>query len=33
VFYRHVDSVADIEETIEILVDHFATFGDEYAKD
>jgi len=31
VFYRHVSSVADIETTMEILVDHFAEFGDEYA--
>jgi hypothetical protein len=32
VFYRHVGSVADIEATIETLVDHFAEFGGEYAK-
>lgn len=31
VFYRHVSSVAEIEETMEVLVDHFTTFGDEYS--
>lgn len=31
VFYRNVSSVADIEETEEILVSHFSEFGDEYA--
>jgi hypothetical protein len=30
-FYRHVNSVADISETVETLVDHFSTFGDEYS--
>jgi len=31
VFYRHVSSVAEIEEAIKTLVDHFSEFGDEYA--
>lgn len=31
VFYRHVSSAAEIEETSETLIDHFATFGDEFA--
>lgn len=31
VFYRHVSSAAEIEETVETLVDHFSTFGGEYA--
>ena len=31
VFYRHVSSVADIEETAETLVRHFSEFGNEYA--
>ena len=30
-FYQHVSSAADIEETMDILVDHFAEFGDAYA--
>lgn len=30
VFYRHVSSTTDIEETGETLVDHFSTFGNEY---
>ena len=30
-FYRHVDSAAEIEDTIEILVKHFSEFGDAYA--
>lgn len=30
VFYRHVSSVDEIEQTAEILVDHFARFGPEY---
>lgn len=30
-FYEHVSSVADIEDTAETLVDHFSTFGNEYA--
>jgi hypothetical protein len=32
-FYRHVSSAADIEETADALVDHFSTFGDQYAAD
>lgn len=32
VFYRHVSSVADIEETGETLVRHFSEFGNEYAR-
>lgn len=32
-FYQHVSSAADIEETMDVLVDHFAEFGDEYADD
>lgn len=31
VFYRHVSSVAEIEETADLLVDHFSEFGGEYA--
>ncbi|KAB1186620.1 MULTISPECIES: hypothetical protein [Haloferax] len=31
VFYRHVSSAAEIEETADILVRHFSEFGDEYA--
>ena len=31
VFYRHVSSAEEIKETIEILVEHFAQFGQEYA--
>jgi hypothetical protein len=30
-FYSHVSSVAEIEETADILVDHFSEFGDKYA--
>lgn len=30
-FYKHVDSLADIEETQAELVRHFSEFGDEYA--
>lgn len=30
-FYRHVNSAAEMEKTAETLVDHFSTFGDEYA--
>lgn len=33
VFYRHVNSAADIEETADVLVDHFSEFGGEYAVD
>lgn len=33
VFYRHMSSVADIEETADTLVDHFSRFGGEYATD
>jgi hypothetical protein len=32
VFYRHVNSRAEIEDTTETLVDHFATFGDAYSE-
>lgn len=31
VFYRHVSSVSEIEETMDTLVDHFSEFGGEYA--
>jgi len=31
VFYRHVSSAAEMEETADTLVQHFGTFGDEYA--
>lgn len=31
VFYRHVSSVGEIEDTMETLVKHFSEFGDEYA--
>ena len=31
VFYRHVSSAAEIEETAETLVNHFSEFGDAYA--
>lgn len=31
-FYRHVSSAADIEETADTLVSHFAEFGGEYAQ-
>lgn len=31
VFYNHVSSTAEIEQTMETLVDHFAEFGNEYA--
>lgn len=31
VFYRDVDSMAEIDEAIEVLLDHFSTFGSEYA--
>lgn len=30
-FYRHVSSVAEIDATTDTLVNHFSTFGDEYA--
>lgn len=30
VFYNHVSSAAEIEETAETLVEHFSEFGDEY---
>ncbi len=30
VFYRHVSSSAEIENTMEVLVDHFSTFGDRF---
>ncbi|MFP8955056.1 hypothetical protein ACLI4Z_19180 [Natrialbaceae archaeon A-arb3/5] len=30
-FYRHVDSTEDIENTAEVLVEHFAEFGNAYA--
>lgn len=33
VFYRHVSSVTDIDDTIEILVSHFSEFGDAFAID
>lgn len=33
VFYQHVSSVAEIEETMETLVDHFSTFGDDFRVD
>ncbi|WP_254862259.1 hypothetical protein [Halovivax gelatinilyticus] len=32
VFYRHVDSAADIEETATTLVEHFSEFGTAYAR-
>lgn len=32
VFYRHVDSATDIEETANTLVEHFSEFSDEYAR-
>jgi hypothetical protein len=31
VFYKHVSSVAEMEETANLLVDHFTEFGDAYA--
>lgn len=30
VFYRHVSSTAEIEETAQTMIDHFETFGDRY---
>jgi hypothetical protein len=30
-FYKHVSSAAEMEETADTLVQHFRTFGDEYA--
>jgi hypothetical protein len=30
VFYRHVSSTAEIEETTQAMIDHFETFGDRY---
>lgn len=30
-YYRHISSMAEIENVAETLVDHFSTFGDEYA--
>lgn len=30
VFYQHVSSTAEIEDTIEELVNHFSTFGDRF---
>ncbi|QCJ45978.1 hypothetical protein [Haloprofundus sp. MHR1] len=33
VFYNHVSSAAEIEETAETLVEHFSEFGDAYAGD
>lgn len=30
-FYKHVSSIADIEDAAETLVKHFSTFGEEYA--
>lgn len=30
VFYRHVSSTAEIEETAQTMIDHFGTFGDRY---
>jgi len=30
-FYRHVSSMAEIEETMDTLVRHFSEFGEEYA--
>lgn len=32
IFYKHVDSVGDIEETADALVNHFSEFGDAYAE-
>lgn len=32
VFYRHVDSALEIEETAEVLVKHFNEFGDRWAE-
>lgn len=31
VFYRHVSSRSEIEETMAVLVDHFEAYGDEYS--
>lgn len=31
VFYRHVSSLGDVEQTKNTLVDHFSAFGDMYA--
>jgi len=31
VFYRHVSSAGEIEETVKTLVSHFSEFGDAYA--
>lgn len=33
VFYSHVSTVAEVEDTMDTLVDHFSTFGDAYAVD
>lgn len=33
VFYRHVSSLEEIEQTTETLVEHFSEFGDAYAAD
>lgn len=33
VFYREVSSKAEIDETVDILVDHFSEFGENYASD
>ncbi|WP_276260597.1 hypothetical protein [Haloglomus litoreum] len=30
IFYKHVSSIADIEDTSETLVEHFGEFGDEF---
>lgn len=31
VFYRHVSSIDEVEDAMEVLVDHFSEFGGEYA--
>lgn len=33
VFYNHVSSMAEMKDAMGTLVDHFSTFGDEYAVD
>lgn len=33
VFYRHVSSAGEVEDTADILIDHFAQFGSKYASD
>jgi hypothetical protein len=32
-FYRHVSSAAEVEETMNLLVNHFEEFGDAYERD